>query len=93
MEEIFYIFAKSVEIFLSLIYFALLVRMLFPIFTPEPEGNAFYRLAFAVSEVVVAPARLILGVFNIGQNSPLDFSLLGGYLLLLIIQLFLPVLS
>lgn len=92
MEEFVYILAKSVEIFLSLIYVAMLIRMLFPIFSPEPEGNVIYRLAFVLSEVVIAPARLILGIFRIGQNSPFDFSFLGGYFLLIFIQLFLPVL-
>lgn len=92
MEEILYILAKSVEILLSLIYVAMLVRMLFPIFSPEPEANVFFRLCLLLSEIVIAPARFILAIFKVGQNSPFDFSFLGGYLLLMIIQMFLPVL-
>ncbi len=91
MESILYIFAKTVELFLGIIYIALLIRAFFPIFSPEPEGNIVYRVSFVLSEVVVAPARLLLGIFNIGQNSPYDFSVIAGCLLLGLINLFLPV--
>ncbi len=90
MEQILYVFAKTVDLFLGLIYIAILVRMFFPIFSPEPEGNMVFRTSFVLSEIVVAPARLILRIFNIGQNSPLDFSVIGGMLLLSIINIFLP---
>ena len=92
MSEIFYILAKTVEIFFSIIYIAMIVRMLFPLFSPDPDGSPIFRLCLVVTEVVIAPARLILGIFGIGQNSPIDFSFLGGYFLLLIIQMFLPAL-
>ncbi len=91
MEGFLYIFAKSVELFMGLIYIALLVRVIFPIFTPEPEGNLAYRVSFVLSEVAVAPSRLLLRAFNIGQNSPFDFSVLVACLLLGIVNSFLPV--
>ena len=87
-----FVVAKTVEIFIGLIVFAMLLRVILPLFIAEPESNKFYILATVLSELVVAPVRIIFDKFGIGKNSPFDWSFIVGYLFLIIIQSALPAL-
>ena len=87
-----FVLAKSVEILLSLIVFAMLLRVVLPLFMAEPEGNRIYVIAFVLSEIVVAPIRVILDKLGFGKNSPFDWSFIFGYLFLIILQSALPAL-
>ena len=87
-----FVVAKTVEIFIGLIVFAMLLRVILPLFIEEPESNKFYILATVLSELVVAPVRIIFDKFGIGKNSPFDWSFIVGYLFLIIIQSALPAL-
>ncbi len=92
MIEILYILAKTVEIFIGLIVFAMLLRVLLPLFMAEPENNKFFTVAFFISELAVFPVRLLFDKLGIGKNSPFDWSFMAGYLLIVVLQSALPVL-
>ena len=87
-----FVVAKTVEIFIGLIVFAMLLRVILPLFMAEPEANKLYVLAFVLSELAVAPVRIIFDKLGIGKNSPFDWSFMVGYLFLIIIQSALPAL-
>ena len=87
-----FVLAKSVEILLSLIVFAMLLRVVLPLFMAEPEDNKIYIIAFVLSEIVVAPIRVILDKLGFGKSSPFDWSFIFGYLFLIILQSALPAL-
>ena len=90
METVFYILAKAVEIFLSLISIAMLLRVLLQFFV-DVEQNKIYALCVYVSEPFVLPFRVIMAKFNIGQNTPLDLPFMVAYIALAGISMFLPV--
>ena len=87
-----FVVAKTIEIFIGLIVFAMLLRVILPLFIAEPESNRFYILAHVLSELVVAPVRVIFDKLGVGKNSPFDWSFIVGYLFLIIIQSALPAL-
>ena len=89
VEDVFFFAAKFVQILLELVSIAMIVRMLLPFFT-NPEDSKLYLFATMISEPFVAPVRALMVKFNIGQNSPIDWSFFTAYLLLSLLQLFLP---
>ena len=91
MITVIYILAKTVALLLSAISFAMLLRVLLPFFIAEPESNKFYVLVFVVTELFLAPVRVILDKMGIGKKSPFDLSFIIGYLLLIIVRSALPV--
>lgn len=90
METIVYIFAKAVEIMLSLISLGMLLRVLLQFFVNVEENN-FYAFCVMVTEPFIFPFRLILSKLNIGQDSPFDFAFLFAYFALTALSMFLPV--
>lgn len=83
------IFASFVQLAISVTMFAMVARMLLPLFV-NPEESRLYLFAALISEPVVAPVRALLYAFGVGDRSPLDFSVPTAYLVLMIIQWFLP---
>ena len=51
MITILYIFAKTVALLLSAISFAMLVRVILPLFVTEPESNKLYVFVFVLTEL------------------------------------------
>lgn len=90
METVFYILAKCVRIILDVISLSMMIRMLLPIFA-DVEDNRLYMLSVAVTEPLIIPARIVLDMLGIGENTPLDMGFLTTYFLLAIIDLFLPI--
>ena len=90
MITILYIFAKTVALLLSAISFAMLVRVILPLFVTEPESNKLYVFVFVLTELFLTPVRFILAKLGIGNDSPFDMSFIIGYLLLIVIQSALP---
>lgn len=84
-----YIIAKFISIIISVEIYAMMARALLPLFI-NPEESRLYLFVTAITEPFVIPVRFILYKFNIGQNSPIDISFMLSYLLLFLIQLFLP---
>ncbi len=90
METVFYVIAKTVEILLSVISFAMLMRVLLQFFV-DVEENKLFVMCVAITEPFIIPFRLILAKFNIGQDSPLDIGFMVAYISLSAISIFLPV--
>lgn len=90
LEIFLYIFAKTVQVILSVVSFAMLVRMIIPFFT-NPEESKLYTLAAYVSEPFIAPVRFLLYKLNIGQDSPFDWAFFATYLIIWLLELLLPV--
>ena len=89
MEEIFLLLASLARILLEVLSFAMMIRVLLPIFF-NPEGNRIYELTALLTEPIITPVRALLVKFNIGQNSPIDWSFFATYLLIGILQTLLP---
>ena len=90
MNTFIYLLAKSVDILLGAVAFAMIVRMLLPLFT-DAENNKLYIFCVYISEPFIVPFRFLLWKLNIGQNLPIDLSFTVAYMALVIIRLFLPV--
>ncbi len=89
MEAALLFFAKFVQVALEAVSLSMVIRMLLPIFF-DVENNRFFGLLTVFTEIFVAPVRALLVRFNIGQNSPVDWGFFATYLIIWIIQLFLP---
>ncbi len=85
------IFARTVAIILELVSISMLLRMILPFFL-DAEESRFYALTYCISEPFVAPVRMILVKLNIGQNSPIDWAFFATYMIIWVLQTFLPVL-
>ncbi len=89
MEVILLILARTVSIWLSAVSFAMIIRMLLPIFV-DPEGSKLYVLSYAVSEPAIRPVRAVMAKMDIAQDSPFDIAFTVTYFLVFIIKMFLP---
>lgn len=87
---ILFIIAKCISILISVIIGAMFLRMLLPFFL-DAEQSRFYWFLLWITEPFILPVRFLLIRFNIGQDSPFDWSFTLTYLLLVIVQWFLPV--
>ena len=65
------------------------IRMILPFFT-NPEDSRLYMFTFFLSEPVVAPVRAVMSAFGFDDSLPIDVALPTAYLLLFVVQLFLP---
>ena len=83
------IIAKFVSLFLSVSSFGMAARMILPLFV-EPEESKLYIFSCVLSEPIVAPVRSVLYAFGIDDSLPFDVALPAAYLILFVIQLFLP---
>lgn len=83
-----HILASAVSIYLGLASLAMLLRVILQLFVAE--DNKIMALCVMVSEPVIIPFRLLLAKLNIGQNTPLDIPFFVAYLVIGILQVFLP---
>ena len=90
MITILYFIAKVTEIMLSAVSFAMIFRMLMPLFT-NVEDSRLYMFCCFISEPFVIPVRYFMARFNIGQNSPIDWAFCFSYLIISVLQTMLPV--
>lgn len=79
------------QILISVVIFAMLARVLLPLFV-NPEDSRLYMMSLLITEPVIIPVRLIFSKLNIGQNSPFDWAFTASYIILIIINSSLPVL-
>ena len=84
-----YIVAKTISVILSVVSFAMLARMILPWFV-DPMDNTIYALTCMVTEPFVAPVRAVMVMFNIGQDSPIDWAFSIAYILIWLLQSLLP---
>jgi uncharacterized protein YggT (Ycf19 family) len=60
-------------------------------FFPSMDDSRVSHFLIALTEPVILPVRVLLYKLNVGQNSPIDLSFSPTYLLLVIVQMFLPI--
>lgn len=89
MELTIYILAKTVQLCLSLVSLAMVVRMLLPVFA-NPDGNVIYTASCYISEPFVMPVRFVMAKLGIGQNTPIDVAFIVAYLIVILLGTFLP---
>ena len=82
---VIYMIAKLVSALLSLLQFAMLIRAVLS-WIPAWSGSAFADLIYTVTEPLVAPIRALADRFGWFRNSPIDFSFMIAYLVLIILQ-------
>ncbi len=83
MNILMYIVSGTVEIFLCLLSFAIVLRILLPLI--GTEGGLLYSASVALSEPVVAPIRGLLSKSEFFESFPMDLSYvitIGGILLI-----------
>lgn len=90
MEELLYVLAKTVSIYLSLVSITMLVRVVLQLFT-DPEGSIIFAICYYISEPFIVPFRFVLAKLNIGQSSPLDMGFLSASIGLVLLSAILPV--
>lgn len=83
------IIARLVLLTITVMSYAMALRMILPLFV-APEESRLYAFTCLLSEPIVAPVRTVLYIFGIDDSAPMDFALPTAYILLFIIQLFLP---
>ena len=84
------IFARIILIVLDAVSIAMLIRMFLPIFFGSEDGRLSLFLA-CITEPFIIPVRFIMAKFNILQGTPIDWSFTVTYLLIALVQLFLPI--
>ena len=87
---VLYILARTGQILLGLIYFAMFLRAILSWFIREEESVLMGLLAF-VTEPVVAPVRGFLMRFRFVQRCPIDISFMVAFMLVFFLQQILPV--
>lgn len=81
--------ARFITVLLDAVSFAMIVRMLYPIFR-NVEDSKIYAFVCCASEPFIAPVRFVLAKFNILQDSPIDWSFTISYLIIILVKAFLP---
>ena len=89
VEDIFFIFAKTVAVILGLVSIAMMVRMILPIFV-DVEDNRIFALSCLISEPFIVPVRALMFKFNVGQDSPIDWAFFMTYIILWLLRMLLP---
>lgn len=87
---ILYILAQTVRLFLSLVYFAMLLRALLSWFVEE-DGNVIMALLVFVTEPFISPVRFLLSRFRFVNECPIDISYMAAFFLIMILQAALPI--
>lgn len=89
MTTILFIFAKCISLLLSVVSFCMLVRMILSFFPAFAESRVAVFVTL-VTEPFIIPVRTLMYRFGIGQDSPIDWAFSLTYILIYIVQLFLP---
>ena len=91
MQEIFYIFAKTVSLVIDVVSISMFLRMILSLFSfGEPTENRLYMLSCYITEPFIMPVRFIMAKLNVLQNSPIDWSFTFAYLLIIFLRFVLP---
>ncbi len=89
MEYFFYIIAKIVSIGLSVLSLAMFLRVILQFFASE--DSKFVIFCYAITEPFIIPIRVIMDKLNVGQGSPIDIPFFVAYIILTVLQMFLPI--
>ena len=92
MQEILYIFAKTVSLVIDVVSISMFVRMILSLFSfGDPTENRLYMISCYITEPFIMPVRAIMVHFNIGQDSPIDWAFFITSVLLGLIAGILPI--
>ena len=84
VDNILYMLALLAFLILGVLIFAMLVRAIASLM-PDLDG-VWLDMVYAITEPVVAPIRAIFELFPAFRNSPIDFSFLVAFLVIVIIR-------
>ena len=85
MNQVLYIVATTVSAVLLLLEIAMFLRAILS-WIPSLDGTAFAHFLYAITEPLIAPVRALCDRFGWFRNSPIDFSFMIAYLLLVLVQ-------
>ena len=88
---VLYILAKCIAVLLSAVSFAMFLRAILSFFMPDPQSSRTMYFLCLITEPFIIPVRVLMQRLNIGQNSPIDWSFFVTYLILAVLEWFLPI--
>lgn len=89
MDQLLFISMRSVQLFISALMMLLFLRVIINFISDEESG--FYVFCCIVTEPIVHPVRVLLSHIPGIEDSPIDFSFMATYLVLILVQYALPV--
>ncbi len=90
METVFIITAKIIAVIIDVVSFAMIARMLLPLFG-DAEDSKIGMFVALITEPFIIPIRFLLFKFNLLQDSPIDWSFTISYMVLIFVRMFLPI--
>lgn len=85
MTEFLYVLATFVDVLLTVLYFAIFIRVILS-WLPLDEDGPFVSFVYLVTDPVILPIRAMLDRTGLFANSPLDFSTLIAMVAVMLIQ-------
>lgn len=85
LSEFLYILATFVDVLLTVLYFAIFIRVILS-WLPLDEDGPFVSFVYLVTDPVILPIRALLDRTGLLENSPLDFSTLIAMVVLMLLQ-------
>lgn len=87
-----YMLAVTVDLFLTVEYFAMFARVILSWFDHGEGGflTAFSNFTAFLTEPLIMPVRFLLSRFSFVQRCPVDLSFFATYILLVLVQAMLP---
>ncbi len=85
MSELLFVVASFVDVLLTVLYFAIFVRVLLS-WLPVDEDGPFSTFVYLVTDPIILPIRTFLDRKGWLEGSPIDFSTLIAMVLLMVVQ-------
>lgn len=85
MSEVLYIVANFVDVLLTVLYFAVFVRVILS-WLPLDEDGPVVSFVYLITDPIVVPIRNILEHFSLFENMPVDFSPFFAMIFLILLQ-------
>lgn len=89
---LFHIICVSLGLLLSLMELGFFLRAILSFFDPE-ESGFLAAVLFLLTEPAILPVRALLSRLHIGEDLPVDLSFFVTFMLLSVLQTFLPAIS
>ena len=89
MDQMIYVAIRSVDVFISALMILIFLRVIIGFFSEESSPLLIF--CSVVTEPVVYPVRALLSKIPGIEDSPIDFSFMATYLILILVQSALPV--
>ena len=85
MSEFIYILSHFVDVLLTVLYFAIFIRVILS-WLPLDEDGSFVSFVYLITDPIILPIRALLDRMGLFENSPLDFSTLIAMVLVMLVQ-------